>query len=51
VRREERAERIRHAFRNDPEVRALLEASQADEREGHVVTLEEVILKYPVADD
>lgn len=47
---EERAERLRHAFRNDPEFMELLRASQEDERAGRFVDLEEVMQRYPAAD-
>jgi hypothetical protein len=48
--REEHAERVRHAFRNNPEFLRLLEASQEDEREGRYVSLDDVIRQHPPAD-
>jgi hypothetical protein len=48
--REEHAERVRHAFRSDPEFLRLLEASQEDEREGRYVSLDEVLRQHPPAD-
>jgi hypothetical protein len=48
--REEYAERVRHAFRCDPAILRLLEASQDDERAGRSVSLNEVLRQHPPAD-
>ena len=44
--REERAERIRAAYRNDPKIINMLKRSQEDERAGRFTTWEELQQKY-----
>lgn len=46
-RQEERAERIRAAYRNDPKVTDMLKRSQADEQAGRFTTWEELQQKHP----
>jgi hypothetical protein len=49
--REEDAERVRHAFRSDPEFMRLLKESKKDEQAGRFVSLDEVLRQHPPASE